>query len=168
MSGLEQVKAAIAKALEQAGTAARAAYAPGWARSYEEPVVAVGLRMGESRGGAMGGYLGEQVDPETLACREIYGMRLELTLSLDIYSPPGLGAAGCDSALETLHRVMLGSLPSGLRPTELKWEETGWDEDTSMFLRRGSLSCSAFFTALAEEDGALISDFILKGVVTKG
>ena len=37
-----------------------------------------------------------------------------------------------------------------------------------MFLRRGSLSCSAFFTALAEEDGALISDFILKGVVTKG
>ena len=92
MSGLEQVKAAIAKALEQAGTAARAAYAPGWARSYEEPVVAVGLRMGESRGGAMGGYLGEQVDPETLACREIYGMRLELTLSLDIYSPPGLGA----------------------------------------------------------------------------
>ena len=157
MSGLEQVKAAIAKALEQAGTAARAAYAPGWARSYEEPVVAVGLRMGESRGGAMGGYLGEQVDPETLACREIYGMRLELTLSL-----------GCDSALETLHQVMLGSLPSGLRPTELKWEETGWDEDTAMFLRRGSLSCSAFFTALAEEDGALISDFILKGVVTKG
>ena len=69
---------------------------------------------------------------------------------------------------KTLHRVMLGSLPSGLRPTELKWEETGWDEDTSMFLRRGSLSCSAFFTALAEEDGALISDFILKGVVTKG
>ena len=54
---MEQVKAAIAKALEQAGTAARAAYAPGWARSYEEPVVAVGLRMGESRGGAMGGYL---------------------------------------------------------------------------------------------------------------
>ena len=73
----------------------------------------------------MGSYLGERVDPETQACREIYGMRLELTLSLDIYSPPGLGAAGCDSALETLHQVMLGSLPSGLRPTELRWEETG-------------------------------------------
>ena len=168
MNGLEQVKTAIARALEQAGTAARAASAPGWARSYEEPVVAVGLRTGESRGGAMGSYLGERVDPETQACREIYGMRLELTLSLDIYSPPGLGAAGCDSALETLHQVMLGSLPSGLRPTELRWEETGWDEDTSMFLRRGSLSCTAFFTAQAEEDGTLISDFILKGVVTKG
>lgn len=167
MNGLEQVKTAIAISLEQAGTAARASFAPGWARSYEEPVVAVGLRMGESRGGAMGNYLGERVDPETLSCREIYGMRLELTVSLDIYSPPALGAAGCDSALETVHHVMLRSLPSGLRPTELKWEETGWDEDTSMFLRRGSLSCSAFFTAQADEDGLLISDFILKGVVTK-
>ena len=167
MSGLEQVKAAIAKALEQAGTAARAAYAPGWARSYEEPVVAVGLRMGESRGGAMGGYLGEQVDPDTLACREIYGMRLELTLSLDIYSPPGLGAAGCDSALETLHQVMLSGLPAGLRPAELRWEETVWDEDTAMFVRRGSLSCGAYFTAEASEDGVLLTDFILKGVVRK-
>lgn len=167
MNGLEQVKRAIADALEQAGTAAQAAFPPGWARSYEEPVVAVGLRMGESRGGAMGSYLGERVAPETLERREIYGMRLELTLSLDIYSPPALGAAGCDSALETLHQVMLTALPSGLRPMELKWEETGWDEDASMFLRRGSLSCSAFFTAQADEDGLLISDFILKGVVTK-
>ena len=168
MSGLEQVKRAIAGALEKAGIAARLAFEPGWAKGYSGPVVAVGLRRGESRGGALSSYLGQQEDPETRDCREVYGMRMELTLSLDIYSPPGLGAAGCDSALETLHQVMLGSLPSGLRPTELKWEETGWDEDTSMFLRRGSLSCSAFFTALAEEDGALISDFILKGVVTKG
>ena len=40
MSGLEQVKAAIARALEQAGTAAPAANAPGWARSYDETRVA--------------------------------------------------------------------------------------------------------------------------------
>lgn len=163
MNGLEQVKQAVAGALNQAGLAVRTAFDPGWAARCDRPVAAVGLRTGESRGGAMGRYLGQTPDR-----REVYGLRLELTLSMDLYSPAELGAPGCDSALETLHRVMLGSLPSGLRPTELKWEETGWDEDTSMFLRRGSLSCSAFFTALAEEDGALISDFILKGVVTKG
>ena len=164
-SGLEQVKQALAQALERSGAAARTAFAPGWAKRYEGPVVAVGLRMGESRGGAMGSYLGRRVDPETLDCREIYGMRLELTLSLDVYSPPELGAAGCDSALEILHQVLLEGLPSGLRPAELKWEDVRWDEDTSMFLRRGSLSCSAFFTADASEDGLLLSDFILKGVV---
>ena len=50
---------------------------------------------------------------------------------------------------------------------ELKWEEAAWDKDTAMFLRRGSLACSAYFVAAASEDGLLLSDFILKGVVTK-
>ena len=94
-------------------------------------------------------------------------MRLELTLSLDIYAPPESGAAGCDQALDTLHRVMLEGLPTGLKPAELRWEETAWDEATSMFLRRGSLSCSAYFVATATEEGAWLTDFILKGVVTK-
>lgn len=168
MNGLEQVKAAIAAALERSGLAAQAAFPPGWAKRYAGPVVAVGLRTGESRGGALGSYLGRQVDPDTLVSREIYGMRLELTLSLDIYCPPEAGAAGCDGALEKLHQAMLEGLPSGVRPTELKWEEVRWDEDTAMFLRKGSLSCGAFFTASASDGDALaLSDFILKGVVSK-
>lgn len=167
MNGLEQVKTAVAAALEKAGVAACSAFAPRWAERYSSPVVAVGLRTGESRGGALSSYLGRKMDPDTLSSREIYGMRLELTISLDIYCPPEQGAAGCDEALEILHQVMLEGLPSGLRPAELKWEEARWDEETAMFVRRGSLSCGAFFTASASEDGLLLSDFILKGVVTK-
>ena len=167
MNGLEQVKAALSAALERAGIAAQAAFSPGWARSYSQPVVAVGLRQGESRGGALSSYLGQRTDPDTQLCQEVYGMRLELTLSLDIYCPPGEGAARCDNVLEGLHQVMLEGLPAGLRPSELKWEETAWDEDTAMFLRRGSLSCTAFFAAAASEDGLWLTDFILKGVVTR-
>ena len=167
MNGLEQVKAAIAGALKSAGIAAHTAYTPGWAKAYQEPVVAVGLRTGESKGGALGSYLGQKVNPDTLDCREIYGMRLELVLSLDIYCPPGEGAGRCDNVLEALHQVMLNGLPSGLRPTELKWEETVWDKDTSMFLRRGSLACGAFFLAETAEEPLELTDFILKGVVSK-
>lgn len=165
MHGLEQVKTSLADALKNAGIAARIAYAPGWAKSYHAPVVAIGLRTGESKGGALSHYLGQRTDPETLLTQEVYGLRLELTLSLDIYCPPKDGASGCDSVLETLHQIMLEGLPAGLRPTELKWEEAVWDADTSMFLRRGSLACSAYFTAAASEDGLLLTDFILKGVV---
>lgn len=165
--GLEQVKTALVEALEQSGLRARAAFSPGWAEAYDEPVAAVGLRTGESRGGAMHSYLGCQLDRETLAYREIYGMRLDLTLSLDLYAPARVGVSGCDQALETLHQALLTSLPAGLRGRELKWEEAGWDEETGMFLRRGSLVCDAFFTAIVSEDGVLLSDFILKGVVTK-
>ncbi len=167
MSGLEQVKSAIADALKKAGISAHTAYSPGWAKAYQDPVVAVGLRTGESKGGALGSYLGQRVDPDTLDCQEIYGMQLELVLSLDIYCPPGEGAGRCDSVLEALHQVMLKGLPSGLRPAELKWEETVWDGDTSMFLRRGSLACSAFFVAETTEEQYDLTDFILKGVVTK-
>lgn len=162
MNGLEQVKQAVAGALNQAGLAARTAFEPGWAARCDRPVAAVGLRTGESRGGAMGRYLGQTPDR-----REVYGLRLELTLSMDLYSPAELGAPGCDSALETLHQVMLSGLPAGLKPAELRWEETAWDEDTAMFVRRGSLSCGAYFTAEASEDGVLLTDFILKGVVRK-
>jgi len=162
LNGLEQVKQTVAGALNQAGLAVRTAFEPGWAARCDGPVAAVGLRTGESRGGAMGRYLGQTPDR-----REVYGLQLELTLSIDLYSPAELGAPGCDSALETLHQVMLSGLPAGLRPAELRWEETVWDEDTAMFVRRGSLSCGAYFTAEASEDGVLLTDFILKGVVRK-
>ena len=81
------------------------------------------------------------------------------------FGPAREGAAGCDRVLETLHQVMMEGLPSGLKPAELKWEEAAWDQDASMFLRRGSLRCGAYFIAAASEDGPLLEDFILKGVM---
>ena len=167
MNGLEQVKDAVAAALEKANIRTQTAYAPDWAKAYSGPVVAVGLRTGESRGGALSSYLGQRTDPKTQICQEVYGMRLDLTLSLDIYCPPEEGAAGGERVLEALHQIMLEGLPTGLRPTELKWEEAAWDPDTAMFLRRGSLACTAYFIAAASEDGAVFTDFILKGVVRK-
>lgn len=167
MNGLEQVKDAVAAALEKANIRTQTAYAPDWAKAYSGPVVAVGLRTGESRGGALSSYLGQRTDPKTQICQEVYGIRLDLTLSLDIYCPPEEGAAGGERVLEALHQIMLEGLPTGLRPTELKWEEAVWDPDTAMFLRRGSLACTAYFIAAASEDGAVFTDFILKGVVRK-
>lgn len=163
VSAIEQVKRALGEALERAGLEARMAFEAGRASAYKGPVAVVGLRRGESRGGGLSSYLGRQQDGSEW--REVYGLRMDLTLSLDLYAPAEMGAVGCDEALEILHRVMLEGLPSGLRPRELSWEETAWDRETSMFLRRGSLSCEAVFIARAEEDDALVSDFILKGVV---
>ena len=162
-SAIEQAKRALCAALERAGLQAETAFASERAAARESAVAVVGLRRGESRGGGLSSYLGRR--QEGSRWREVYGLRMELTLSLDLYAPAESGASGCDEALEVLHRVMLEGLPAGLRPRELSWEETVWDKETSMFLRRGSLSCEAVFTAQAEEDNALVSDFILKGVV---
>ena len=162
-SAIEQAKRALCAALERAGLQAETAFASERAAARESAVAVVGLRRGESRGGGLSSYLGRR--QEGSRWREVYGLRMDLTLSLDLYAPAELGAAGCDRALETLHQVMLEGLPSGLRPKELCWEEAAWDQETAMFLRRGSLRCEAVFTAQAEEDNELVTDFILKGVV---
>ena len=162
-SAIEQAKRALCAALERAGLQAETAFASERAAARESAVAVVGLRRGESRGGGLSSYLGRR--QEGSRWREVYGLRMELTLSLDLYAPAELGVAGCDRALETLHQVMLEGLPSGLRPKELCWEEAAWDQETAMFLRRGSLRCEAVFTAQAEEDNELVTDFILKGVV---
>ncbi|MCI9677930.1 MAG: hypothetical protein HFF77_03000 [Oscillospiraceae bacterium] len=162
-SAIEQAKRALCAALERAGLQAETAFASERAAARESAVAVVGLRRGESRGGGLSSYLGRR--QEGSRWREVYGLRMELTLSLDLYAPAELGTEGCDRALETLHRVMLEGLPSGLRPKELCWEEAAWDQETAMFLRRGSLRCEAVFTAQAEEDNELVTDFILKGVV---
>lgn len=162
-SAIEQAKRALCAALERAGLQAETAFTPERAAARESAVAVVGLRRGESRGGGLSSYLGRR--QEGSRWREVYGLRMELTLSLDLYAPAELGAAGCDRALETLHQVMLEGLPSGLRPKELCWEEAAWDQEAAMFLRRGSLRCEAVLTAQAEEDNELVTDFILKGVV---
>lgn len=162
-SAIEQAKRALCAALERAGLQAETAFTPERAAARESAVAVVGLRRGESRGGGLSSYLGRR--QEGSRWREVYGLRMDLTLSLDLYAPAELGAAGCDRALETLHQVMLEGLPSGLRPKELCWEEAAWDQETAMFLRRGSLRCEAVLTAQAEEDNELVTDFILKGVV---
>ena len=164
--GLRQVKTALADTLESAGLCTVAAFSPTAARRYRQPVAAIGLRTGESRGGAMGSYLGLKTGTDGTT-RELYGMKLEMKLSVDLYAPAESGAEGCDQALETVHHALLYGLPSGLKPTALLWEELGWDEASSMFLRKGTLSCDAFFTAEKSEDAVWLRDFILRGVLTK-
>ena len=60
MNGLEQVKEALSAALERSGLTTRTAYAPGWSKLYDTPVVAIGLRTGESKPGALSHYLGQR------------------------------------------------------------------------------------------------------------
>ena len=167
MNGLQQVKEALIEALNAAGLNAVPAFSPGWAKRCRHPVAAVGLRKGESSEVGLGRYLGRRTDEATGSEREVYGRALTMELSVDLYAPAESGAAGCDEALEKLHRVLLSALPCGLRPTGLKWEEMDWDEETELFLRKGSLRCEAWFTGEVSEDGLLLQDFILRGVLTK-
>ena len=162
--GLDQVKVAIAAALERAGLRAVTAFGPKRLEAYGGPVVTVGVRRGECRQAGLWDYLGER--EEKGARREIYGRRLDITLSLDAWADAETGAERCQQALERAYEAVLNGLPAGIRPGEMVWEEVKWDRETGMFLRRGTLQCGVYLLAAAREETGELTDFVLKGVLT--
>ena len=68
-------------------------------------------------------------------------------------------------AVEAVSEALLDGLADGLTLDELSWEKTEWDEEYGMFVRRGTARCTAYFVATADEESAVLTDFILKGVM---
>ena len=120
------------------------------------------MRLTES--GAME-YLGQRYDAVRDATLEVYGKKMTLALSLDVYAPRTLGAEGCEAAAEEITQVMMSALPSGLRVKKLTWEKTEWDKTYGMFRLSAQAAYEAYFIAETEAETAVFTDFILKGVV---
>ena len=162
MKELAQVRQAVLEALKEAGVQALEAFPEGWAKRYPGAVatVAVGAAAGKEMGFC--NYLGERYDPELGGVRECYGRRLEGEIVVEVRAER---AADCESGCEAVTEVLLGGLPAGIRPGELRWEGLAWERATETFLRRGSLRCQAVFVAERAEEGEAFLDFILRGVM---
>ena len=163
MRELSQIRDAVVSALAAEGMAALDAYPDQRARRYAGPVAAVAVDTAESRTVGFCNYLGEVSDPKTGRVRERYGKQLDAVISVEVR---GERAADCEAGCETAAEVLLGGLPSGIRPGELSWEALSWERGTESFLRRGRLQCRAYFLAQTEDESAMFLDFILKGAVT--
>lgn len=161
MNGLGQICAAVIVALQEAGITAVNAY-QGVAKRYDGPVAAVDVESAAESASGMGNYLGQIVDPKTGEVKELYGWQMDAKILLEVRAP---SAAACEQAMETAAGVLLGGLPSGLRPQEISWAGISWDKRSGMFLRKGILRCKAFFTAESGEEAGTLLDFILKGTM---
>lgn len=161
MREMAQIRDAVLTALGTAGLKAEAAFPPRRAERYKGAVASVAVGAAEGKALGFCNYLGEVRD-ERGGVRELYGKRLEGVINLDIRAE---AAAECERGAENAAAVLLSGLPEGIRPGELRWEALAWEKETGMFLRRGTLSCEALFTAQAGEDEAVFLDFMLKGVM---
>jgi len=162
MKELTQVREAVITALKDAGMAALAAYPDQRAKQYDGEVAAVSVGAAEGKTMGFCNYLGEVYDEAAGTVRELYGKLLEGNITVDIRAQR---AADCEAGCEMATEVLLGRLPDGIRPGELRWDALKWERTTGMFLRSGSLRCQAVFTAQGQEDGEVFLDFILKGVM---
>ena len=161
MKELTQVRNAVTAALQSAGLTAMTAFPAERARAYAGAVAAVAVGTVQGRALGLCDYLGETRDKETGAVRELYGKQLEGQITVEIRAER---AQTCEDGCETASGVLLGSLPEGIAPGELRWEAIAWERETGLFLRKGTLSCQALFTAWAGEDSEFL-DFILKGAM---
>lgn len=123
------------------------------------PVVCVGAKSGKLSGSGMGEYLGT----DRYDGREIYALRLELVLGMDIFAPPGY-EGGCLSVFEKISSL-LPRLPSGLRPSALVSGEVLPDADTEMLRSGCEMHCTASLLGEADGETGEFLDFKLKGVL---
>lgn len=128
----------------------------------ETPVVCVGARSGKLSGSGYGEYLGlSQSDGG-----EIYALRLELVLGLNIFCPPDY-EGGCVAVFEKISSV-LPQLPSGLKPSALVCGEVEVDSNTGLLRCACELHCTASLICQANEETGEFYDFELKGVLKHG
>lgn len=161
MKELRQIRDAVIAALRAEGLAAEAAFPGKWAAERTTALAAVSVGAAEGRALGLGGYLGE-VRGKDGQVREVYGKRLEGVIAVDVRAER---AAECEAGAETAAAALLGKLPEGIRPGELRWEALAWEKQTGLFLRRGSLKCEALFLAEGGDEGPDFLEFVLKGVL---
>lgn len=162
MRELQKVQAAVIAVLRQAGLSALEAFPQGRARRCTEAVAAVGVGAAEGKTLGFCNYLGQIYDEDAGTVRERYGKQVEAVIQVDVRAER---AADCEAGCAAAAEALLFGLPAGIRPGELRWETLQWERETELFLRRGSLQCSALFTATEAEDGTAFLDFVLKGVM---
>ena len=159
MTAAGQVRSEIVSRLKAAGLDAAEAYEDERFRERSGSVVAVGAKQAELAHAGLMNYLGEQYDAESGRTVEVYGRKLKMA------APRRKGARGGEQTAEAVSEALLDGLADGLTLDELSWEKTEWDEEYGMFVRRGTARCTAYFVATADEESAVLTDFILKGVM---
>ena len=111
-------------------------------------------------------YLGTETDAEG-SRREVYGMKCEIELALDIYAfyENENAAVSCEAMVDDIIFALGGS--EGLSINSVTCAAAKPDRDTECFLCPCRASLSVLLTARAEDENVQFSDFILKGEIKK-
>ena len=163
---LESVIASVVDALTGAGIDAGPAF-PKSGVDRSKAFVRAGVAKAADTGAGFARYLGIENDPET-GEREVYGLRCEIALSLDVYAPLSAENAAMEcAALFDRAAAVIGGVP-GLGVREISCGAPGPDRETGMFRLSGGVKCTGLLVSAGEggEDAAF-TDFVLRGELRK-
>ena len=152
----------LVSVLEQAGFQAGRAW-PKQHAAQQGFYIRASIASAEQSEAGFARFLGLEKRPEDGAELEVYGMKCELVLQLDIYAGPehDNGAACCEDALDEILQAL--ALQGGLSIKSVKCSQTRFDEDLGMFICPCSLEARAELLFRSGEETGEFTDFILKG-----
>lgn len=165
---LDSVLTAVCRTLEEKGIRAFRAYPESAAELEGGAVIAVGAEMCKCESAGLGDYIGLREGRGGETDAELYGRRLELCISLEVFSPfDGDGTAGCFEQAARIEEL-LSALPSGLSCQRLETGEVTADGELFCFRCRNLMYCTAFMVAESVGGDEEFLDFKLKGTVLHG
>lgn len=158
---MEQLIRAFSQAVEAADLPAVRARPADRYPYLKGPTVAVGVSQSTGLDGALARYLGTIDHPE-LGLQELYGLRLQAQVELTALTPRASGAEGCEAVLEQLQAMVLGGI-TGVTVQGFTCGSGAYDPIADCFCGKLTVQCTAWLYATAQEDGAVLENFILKG-----
>lgn len=164
MNGFAQIRTLLEEWMRQRGVPTLAEWTRKSVPELTEPAAVVGISESQSGSAAFWNYLGTQWDEERGCAVERYGKTVHLTLYVDFYAPAGKAAA-LEQAVQILEELFLEQRGSGLCFSSVRREAIQSDGASGYLKSRCTVECTACFTAARSEDGAALTDFILKGVL---
>ena len=164
MKGYEQVQTVLCEKLRETGIPT----VPAWTRQnlprVTEAAAVVGILETESGPAGFGDYLGTAWDETLGGTVERYGKRVRMTLFVDLYAPKGQPEE-LERAAAALEEALARPMREQLRAIQVRRGEMESDRPGDSLRCRCTVACTAYFTAAYSEEGALLTDFILKGVL---
>ena len=141
------------------GLNARAAWQKERWKAEKTPEMTVELRRWEGGPAGLQDYLGERWNGERNAWEEVYGAKAQAEFELRFY---GLCTEECAAQFEAAAEALHAERPSGWTVKRLSCGETTFDRDKGRYMRKGTMECEGFLTAVTEENGVFL-DFEVKG-----
>lgn len=126
--------------------------------------VCVGAEKCSSVSAGLGDYIGVRSGLGEAGDRELYGRRLELVLSFEVFCGFDEGVEGCTGLSLSLGQL-LEELPRGISCDRLETGEVTSDESMQCFRSKSLLYCTAFLEAESSGDEGDFLDFRLKGTM---
>lgn len=159
---LGEIRQSLIDYLVGQGIHAIGAWGGGSRLSHGKAVAAVSFKALELAPLGQQNYLGTRFDPETAVTVPVYGRKLSLTFGLDLYAPKGEPEL-CLSLFDQMGQALCNGGPEGLVVSGLRCGSLSYDPEASMLACAAELDCQAWCYAVQQEDGTLVTDFIVKG-----